>query len=249
MNNTDRFSGKAGAYAHGRPGYPSAVVELLTRVTRRENPRMADIGSGTGILSRAMLERGWTVYGVEPNDDMRREAEKALNGFSRFHSVAGTAEHTRLSGASVDLVAAAQAFHWFDAAAFKRECRRILAGDGRIALIWNSRVEDSPIVREEGSIHRLYCPRFYGFSGGLAELADSIGAFFGHRFRVFRFPNDLSYTREQYLRRMMSASYSLMESSEGRSSWLAALDGLFDRFETGGRVTVPNETVVYLGDG
>ena len=73
---------------------------------------MADIGSGTGILSRVMLEHGWTVYGVEPNDDMRREAEKVLKGFHRFHSVPGTAEHTLLPGASVDLVTAAQAFHW-----------------------------------------------------------------------------------------------------------------------------------------
>lgn len=76
MKNTDRFTGKAGAYAQGRPGYPSAVVELLTQETRRENPRMADIGSGTGILSRAMLERGWTVYGVEPNDDMRKRRKR-----------------------------------------------------------------------------------------------------------------------------------------------------------------------------
>lgn len=247
MNNTDRFTGKAGAYVQGRPGYPAAVVELLTRETRRENPRMADIGSGTGILSRAMVEHGWTVYGVEPNDDMRREAEKVLKGFHRFHSVPGTTEHTLLPGASVDLVTAAQAFHWFDAAAFKRECRRILAAEGRIALIWNSRVEDGPIVREEGNIHRLYCPRFYGFSGGLADLTDRLGEFFDHRFRVFRFPNDLSYTRDQYLRRMMSASYALTEKDEGHSPWLDALNGLFDRFETGGRVTVPNETVVYLG--
>ena len=247
MNNTDRFTGKARAYAQGRPDYPASVVGLLTRESRRENPRLADIGSGTGILSRAMLERGWTVYGVEPNDDMRKEAEKRLSAFSRFHSVAGTAERTGLPGASVDLVTAAQSFHWFDAAAFKRECRRILFGGGKVALIWNSRVEDSPVVREEGNIHRLYCPCFYGFSGGLAKLTDSIGAFFNHRFQVFRFPNDLSYTREQYLRRMMSTSYALTEGGEERSSWLDALEKLFDRFETEGRVTVPNETVVYLG--
>jgi SAM-dependent methyltransferase len=147
----------------------------------------------------------------------------------------------------VDLVTAAQSFHWFDAAAFKRECRRILFGGGKVALIWNSRVEDSPVVREEGNIHRLYCPCFYGFSGGLEKLTDSIGAFFNHRFQVFRFPNDLSYTREQYLRRMMSTSYALTEGGEERSSWLGALEKLFDRFETEGRVTVPNETVVYLG--
>ena len=58
MNNTDRFTGKARAYAQGRPDYPASVVGLLTQESRRENPRLADIGSGTGILSRAMLERG-----------------------------------------------------------------------------------------------------------------------------------------------------------------------------------------------
>ena len=171
MNNTDRFTGKARAYAQGRPDYPASVVGLLTRESRRENPRLADMGSGTGILSRAMLERGCTVYSVEPNDDMRKEVEKRLSAFPRFHSVAGTAERTGLPGASVDLVTAAQSFHWFDAAAFKRECRRILSGGGKVALIWNSRVEDSPIAREEGNIHRLYCPCFYGFSGGLADRA------------------------------------------------------------------------------
>lgn len=139
MNNTDRFTGKARAYAQGRPDYPASVVGLLTQESRRENPRLADIGSGTGILSRAMLERGWTVYGVEPNDDMRKEAEKRLSAFPRFHSVAGTAERTGLPGASVDLVTAAQSFHWFDAAAFKRECRRLLSRGGKVALIWNSR--------------------------------------------------------------------------------------------------------------
>ena len=224
MNNTDRFTGKARAYAQGRPDYPASVVGLLTRESRRENPRLADMGSGTGILSRAMLERGWTVYGVEPNDDMRKEAEKRLSAFPRFHSVAGTAERTGLPGASVDLVTAAQSFHWFDAAAFKRECRRILSGGGKVALIWNSRVEDSPIAREEGNIHRLYCPCFYGFSGGLAKLTDSIGAFFNHRFQIFRFPNDLSYTREQYLRRMMSTSEK--SGSPGWTPWKSCLTGL-----------------------
>lgn len=144
MNNTDRFTGKARAYAQGRPDYPASVVGLLTRESRRENPRLADMGSGTGILSRAMLERGWTVYGVEPNDDMRKEAEKRLSAFPRFHSVAGTAERTGLPGASVDLVTAAQSFHWFDAAAFKRECRRILSGGGKVAQLQGGRQSHCP---------------------------------------------------------------------------------------------------------
>ena len=179
MNNTDRFTGKARALCPGQAwDYPASVVGLLTQESRRENPRLADIGSGTGILSRAMLERGWTVYGVEPNDDMRRGGGEAAVLFSRFHSVAGTAERTGLPGSSVDLVTAAQSFPWLTPPRFKRECRRNSVRRGKVALIWNSRVEDSPIVREEGNIHRLYCPCFYGFSGGLEELTDSIGVAF-----------------------------------------------------------------------
>lgn len=100
MNNTDRFTGKARAYAQGRPDYPASVVGLLTRENCRENPRLADIGSGTGILSRAMLERGWTVYGVEPNDDMRREAEMRLSSFPRFHSTGLTPPRSRGNAAA-----------------------------------------------------------------------------------------------------------------------------------------------------
>ena len=84
MNNTDRFTRKARAYAQGRPDYPASVVGLLTQESRRENPRLADIDSGTGILSRAMLERGWTVYGVEPNDDMRKKRRSGCPLFPVF---------------------------------------------------------------------------------------------------------------------------------------------------------------------
>ncbi len=75
---------------------------------------MADIGSGTGIFSHQLLERDLTVFGVEPNDDMRMMAEQSLNLYSRFKSIKATAENTTLKENSVDLVTVAQAFHWFD---------------------------------------------------------------------------------------------------------------------------------------
>lgn len=247
MDNTGKFTGKAASYTQGRRGYPEALLDLLAQEGGKGSLRVADAGSGTGILSRAMLERGWTVYGVEPNNDMREEAERLLKEFPLFHSVPGTAEHTLLPDASVNLVTAAQAFHWFDAQSFKRECRRILVPGGKIALIWNSRVEDSPAVQEEGRIHRLYCSRFYGFSGGLAVLQERIADFFDHHFQVSRFPNELSYTREQYIRRMLSSSYALGEQEEGHAAWLETLNHLFERFQTDGTLTIPHETVVYLG--
>ena len=64
---------------------------------------------------------------------------------------------------------------------------------------------------------------------------------------VFRFPNELSYTREQYIRRMLSSSYAPGEQEEGHAAWLDALNHLFERFQTDGTLTIPHETVVYLG--
>ena len=65
---------------------------------------VADLGSGTGILTRLLLASGAQVIGVEPNDGMRAAAESALAGNARFRSVRGSAEATTLAAESVDLL-------------------------------------------------------------------------------------------------------------------------------------------------
>src|SRR5207249_276970 len=69
---------------------------------------VADIGAGTGILSELLLRQGCTVIGVEPNGAMRAAAERLLQAYPHFQSVAGTAEATTLADASVDFVTAEQ---------------------------------------------------------------------------------------------------------------------------------------------
>lgn len=93
-----------------------------------------------------MLERGSTVYGVEPNTDMRRKAEKELCGFKKFFSIAASAENTGLKSDSVDIITSAQAFHWFDTLKFKQECRRILKSRGLVVLTWNTRDENDSVT-------------------------------------------------------------------------------------------------------
>jgi SAM-dependent methyltransferase len=108
----DRFTGRATAYAATRPTYPPSLVTLLGL---RRGDVVCDLGSGTGIFSRLLLDAGATVYAVEPNEDMRSAAEGELGDNERFHSVAGRAEATTLPDGVCDLVTAAQSFHWFDA--------------------------------------------------------------------------------------------------------------------------------------
>lgn len=140
---TQRFSDRAENYARYRPGYPPAVLDCLRDefgLTRETV--VADVGSGTGILTEMFLQRGHTVYAVEPNEAMRAAAERALGHYLRFVSVAGRAEATGLPDESVGLVAAGQAFHWFDGPAAHVEFGRILEPGGWVALVWNARLHE-----------------------------------------------------------------------------------------------------------
>ena len=125
MNNEQVFNGRAENYVKARQGYAPGVLELLFRDIVKPKDQIADIGSGTGIFAKAFIDRGFDVFCVEPNDDMRAQAEKIFTGNPHFISVAASAENTTLPDHSTDLVAAASAFHWFDAEAFHAECKRI----------------------------------------------------------------------------------------------------------------------------
>src|ERR671925_1866166 len=109
---TQRFSSRVERYVRYRPGYPPEVLEILrSECGLTGNSVVADIASGTGILTRMFLENGNPVFGVEPNPAMREAGEKFLARYPRFTSVAGTAEATTLPDRSVDFVTAAQAAH------------------------------------------------------------------------------------------------------------------------------------------
>ncbi len=114
-DSTQRFSSRVDNYVRYRPGYPSEVLELLkSECGLKPSSILADIASGTGILTRMLLENGNRVFGVEPNLDMRQAGEQLLARYPGFTSIAGSAEATTLHDHSVDIITAAQAAHWFE---------------------------------------------------------------------------------------------------------------------------------------
>jgi len=90
MDPTARFSDRVALYQRYRPSYPTEVIDLLRRECAL-GPEMvaADIGSGTGIFTRLLLETGATVIAVEPNAEMRYAAEQMLAGEPRMTSSTG----------------------------------------------------------------------------------------------------------------------------------------------------------------
>ncbi len=126
-DSTARFSSRVADYVRYRPGYPRALVRLLEEECGlAPESVVADVGSGTGILSELFLHNGNRVYGVEPNREMREAGERLLAAYENFVSVDGRAEATTLEDACADFVTAGQAFHWFDPAGARREFQRIL---------------------------------------------------------------------------------------------------------------------------
>lgn len=249
MKNHDKFTGKADFYAKYRPTYPNEYITYLIESNSLTlNSKIADIGSGTGILTRQLLDKGFSVIGVEPNDEMRKVAEESLFSYPQFVSLKGMAEQTNVESYSLDLVTVAQAFHWFDPMSFKRECQRILKKDAKVALVWNSRDLTSKIVTENAEICKKYCPNFSGFSGGIEETPDIYASFFRYgeyEYREFR--NELRFTLEGFIGRNLSASYAPKIGDVNYSLFVEALTEQFYRYAEGETVTFPNITKSYLG--
>jgi SAM-dependent methyltransferase len=250
---TERFSERVENYIRFRPSYPRGVVELLRREAGlAPSSVVADVGSGTGLLARLFLENGNQVYGVEPNREMREAGERLLKDFPRFVSVGGSAEATTLQDASVDFVAAAQAFHWFDRARARREFRRILRPGGSCVLVWNDRRRDStPFSRDLESFLVEYgvdySPVAEGYVAADEESAGVLRGFFGGAYRAARFDNFQALDFEGLRGRVLSASYMPLPGHERFDAMLAALDRLFDARQEGGKVIIEYDTNVYYG--
>ncbi|WP_139365006.1 class I SAM-dependent methyltransferase [Sutcliffiella halmapala] len=249
MNHSERFTGKADAYSRYRPSYPNEYIDyLLSANLLKEASSVADIGSGTGILSKQLLGRGLQVIGVEPNDDMRSLAEHELNQIPRFTSINATAEDTGLSTNTIDLVTVAQAFHWFNTERFKGECQRILKNDANVALVWNSKDLSSPIYLEMQELFHQMCPSFKGFSGGIEESPQIYDKFFNKgKFEFRSYINEWILDYESFIGRNLSSSYSLQQTEKGYGQFITALSDLFEKYSTNGEIRLPKITKSYLG--
>ena len=248
--NEEKFSGKSKIYSLFRPGYPDEFIDMLYKKAYiAENSVIADIGSGTGKLTEQLLKRGNTVYGVEPNEDMRKTGEENLKKFKSFISVNGTAENTLLPDESTDAVTAAQAFHWFHRGAFKKECKRILKESGRVIIIWNMRDESAPVTIENKKINREFCPGFKDFSEGKGKnnLKIDLSDFFENKYITEYFNNPLEFNRESFIGRCLSSSYALKKEDKNYKNYTDALGALFEKYQNNGFLIVPNTVCCYIG--
>ncbi len=146
----DHFSGAAAEYARFRPRYPSVLFSYLASLVP-EHTLAWDCATGSGQAAVALAEHFSQVVATDASPEQIAHAEP----HPRVEYRVATAERSRLSEASVDLITVAQALHWFDLPAFYGEAGRVLRPGGILA-VWCYGQMELPSAALQHLIDRFY---------------------------------------------------------------------------------------------
>jgi SAM-dependent methyltransferase len=244
-----RFSNRVADYVRYRPGYPAVILDLLrTECGLRPGHVIADIGSGTGLLSELFLKNGNRVYGVEPNEAMRRAGEEYLASYDGFSSIEASAESTTLADSSIDFVTAGQAFHWFEPNAARSEFIRILKTAGWVVITWNDRrMEEKRLTREYEELLERFGIDYKRVKDAYPEARQIRGFFGGDHFHSRDLPNEQVLDWEGLSGRLRSSSFAPTEDHPNYAPMMAELDRIFRAHQRDGYVRMEYFTRIYFG--
>lgn len=248
LNSTKRFSDRVENYVRYRPDYPKEILPYLEKefgLSRKL--KVADIGSGTGILSKLFLENGNTVYAIEPNEAMRQAAENLLKGYSQFISINGTAEQTGLENGSMDMIVAGQAFHWFDPIKTKIEFQRIAKPDTLVVLIWNERQAKSDFEKAYEALLIQYATDYKEVKH-TNITAEKIASFYHPQSSThITFYNEQIFDFDGLRGRLLSSSYVPNTGHPSYGEMFFELQQLFEKYRHNNQVKIEYETSMYVG--
>lgn len=249
-DNTGRFTGRAEDYDRYRQRYPAE--EILARLREwcglRPEWLVADVGAGTGMLAEVFLGNGNRVVAVEPNADMRGLMCAA---YARPHAQAAqlevldaTAEATTLGDASVDLIAAGRAFHWFDKERALAEFRRILAPGGWVTLVAADRDRDTKDPEFTAQV-AAYEDLMANYGTDYAHVRfgyrryEKVGNFFDGELHQVQLPGTRTFDWTTFRGQVMSLSVSPLPGHSGHETFARELRRYFERFARDGILTTP----------
>lgn len=224
------FGAQAGDYEAGRPEYPFEAVAWMLERMPADSHRVADVGAGTGKLTRVLTQApDAAVVAVDPDPEMLAALRGAVPGVPTF---VGSAERLPLPDASVDAVVLGQAWHWVDPVAGSTEIGRAVRSGGVLGLIWNIRDDRVEWVRRLTEVmHGSHAEIM------LAEGDPVVTAPFGpldqERWEWVR-----PVTRDVLHRMAASRSYIITAPDEEKTRIRRELDALFDELDLHGDATI-----------
>ena len=247
MDTRDVYTSKAEKYARYRWDYATEAIRTIFEITRISNQSVvADIGAGTGILTRHFTGKVGHVYVVEPNMEMRSCAENLLENCPQCSFVNGTSEETTLPDRSVDLITVAQAIHWFKAEPSKAEFLRIIKPGGWLVVLRNYGT-DRDLNDAFGSLHSFVRERDDSRTVPSPPGKQADYYFAKDAYRKWVFPFELQETWEMYFGALCSYSVMPEEIDPLYDEVAMKAKTIFDSHSVNGYLTVRGETELILG--
>ena len=245
-----RFSTRVENYIKYRPSYPQEIISFLKeKQILSSDSVIADIGSGTGILSELFLKEGNHVYGIEPNIDMRNAGETQLSKYSNFVSLEGSAENSLINSSSVDIITAGQAFHWFDLEKTRIEFLRILKPEGWVLLIWNRREKVNNEFLKE---YEKFLLKYGTDYKAIEKIKLDFDKFFGEsetdrKYKYKKFDNYQIFDYDGLKGRLFSTSYIPLEGHPTFNDMIIDLKKLYEKHQQNGLIKFEYKTEVIYG--
>ena len=238
------FTHKAKKYARYRWDYaPEAIRFIIEKAGINSVSAVADIGAGTGVLTREFIGGVGMIYAIEPNPEMRAFAEKEFSGIAGCHVLDGRAESIPLPDDTIDLVTAAQAVHWFEPHAARREFQRILKHRGWLAILRNYGV-DQDLGEALQDIFPAECDTEASMVGK-REPREFYYQRGEYQKKTYPIASKLSW--DAFLGALSTTSYAPDEGTSAYNQFETLARDVFSRFRKGDVVEMNGVTEVYLG--
>lgn len=243
-----RFSSRVDNYLKFRPKYPRKIISFMKHKLKLVSDSVvADIGSGTGLLSILFLEHGNKVYGIEPNEDMRKAGEQYLRKYNKFYSLNASAENTSLKPNSIDFIVAGQSYHWFDHKKSKIEFKRILKSKGKVVLIWNSKSDTDNFTRIYVEIVKSHSKNYNIINNKSRKENTFIPFFSPELFYTKHFTNEQNLNWLELRGITLSFSYVPLVGSE-HNALFKELKDLFLKYQINKKIVFKYKTEVIYGN-
>lgn len=240
------FDGVADVYERARPSYPAKLFDTFFAALPKE-PRIVEIGPGTGQATRSLLDRGAHVTAIELGPTLAQAVQSKFAGNPRLTVVNAAFEDAPLPGHSFDAVTVATAYHWIDATAQIERPLELLRPGGFLGVIDLIQVDSAtdhgyfdhvqPIYDAYGGSRSSWEPKAYDtVVPRIAERLSESGLYAS--VEVYRVPWDQTYTASQYRDLLWTHSGTQMMAEPARTAMVDELVAAVDS-DFGGSVTRP----------
>lgn len=250
------------------PPISAELLNYLFKNVIRENDILADIGCGTGRLTKELLKNGNIVYAVDPDEDMLDLCKSNLHKNKNIIFVNGSDNKTNLEDKSVDFILVSQSLHRFDLESFKKECNRILKNKNNIVVMWNRVQYGKDIFKELLNALKMVYPNYKSRFGDLDEVEGSIyemdanlynaKELIGKNHFIKFFKNNYILNHEEFRKLILSFGiFPLNDNSNNsklineidKNGFIKKIDKIFFKYAINGNITLPFEADLHFYKG